>query len=81
LRHEDLYYADGSVILLAVHDGKTHAFRVHKSVLGSHSKVFADMFGLPSIADKETYDGVDSVRMPDDAKDLEDLLRALYYPG
>lgn len=81
LRQEDLYYADGSVVLLAAHAGKTHAFRVHKSVLGSHSRVFADMFALPSTVENETYDGVDSVQMPDDAKDLEDLLRALYYPG
>ncbi|KAG1878047.1 hypothetical protein DFJ58DRAFT_648925, partial [Suillus subalutaceus] len=76
----DLYYADGSVVLLAAHAGKTHAFRVHKSVLGSHSTVFADMFALPSAAEKEKHDSIDSVRMPDDAKDLEDLLRALYYP-
>lgn len=81
LRQEDLYYADGSVVLLAAHAGKTHAFRVHKSVLGSHSKVFSDMFALPSSAENEKYDGVDSVQMPDDAEDLEDLLRALYYPG
>ncbi|KAG0707705.1 hypothetical protein DFH29DRAFT_895021 [Suillus ampliporus] len=81
LRQGDLYYSDGSVVLLAAHAGKTHAFRVHKSVLGSHSKVFADMFALPSGTANETYDGVDSVHMPDDAKDLEDLLRALYYPG
>ncbi|KAG1905585.1 uncharacterized protein F5891DRAFT_1138196 [Suillus fuscotomentosus] len=81
VRHKDLYYADGSVVLLAAHAGKTHAFRVHKSVLASHSKVFADMFVLPSTAENETYDGIDSVQMPDDAKDLEDLLRALYYPG
>ncbi|KAG1756723.1 uncharacterized protein EDB91DRAFT_1094086 [Suillus paluster] len=81
LRPGDLYYADGSVVLLAAHAGKTHAFRVHKFVLASHSKVFADMFALPSGTDQETYDGVDSVHMPDDAKDLEDLLRALYYPG
>ncbi|KAG1875225.1 hypothetical protein C8R48DRAFT_403846 [Suillus tomentosus] len=81
VRHKDLYYADGSVVLLAAHAGKTHAFRVHKSVLASHSKVFADMFVLPSTAENETYDGVDSIQMPDDAKDLEDLLRALYYPG
>lgn len=80
MRPEDLYYADGSVVLLAAHAGKTHAFRVHKSVLGSHSSVFADMFVLPSAAERDTYDGVDSVQMPDDAKDLEDLLRALYYP-
>ncbi|KAG2157152.1 hypothetical protein DEU56DRAFT_750327 [Suillus clintonianus] len=81
LRQGDLYYADGSVVLLAARADKTHAFRVHKSVLGSHSKVFADMFALPSAANHEMYDGVDSVNMPDDAQDLEDLLRALYYPG
>lgn len=38
------------------------------------------MFALPS-TENEMYDGVDSVNMPDDAKDLEDLLRALYYPA
>ncbi|OAX44698.1 hypothetical protein K503DRAFT_678322, partial [Rhizopogon vinicolor AM-OR11-026] len=76
-----LYYADGSVVLFAAHAGQTHAFKVHKSVLGSHSRVFADMFALPSAIELEMYDGVDSVNMPDDAKDLEDLLRALYYPA
>jgi len=81
LRQPDLYYADGSVVFFAAHDGRTHAFKVHKSVLASHSKVFADMFALPSLAENEMYDGVDSVNVPDDAKDLEDLLRALYYPA
>jgi hypothetical protein len=69
------------VVLFAVHAGQTHAFKVHKSVLASHSRVFADMFALPSVVEHEMYDGVDSVNMPDDAKDLGDLLRGLYYPA
>jgi len=39
------------------------------------------MFALPPAVEHEKYDGVDSVDMHDDAKDLEDLLRALYYPS
>ena len=42
-RHPDLWYGDGTVILIAESTG----FRVYQGLLAKHSEVFRDMFSLP----------------------------------
>lgn len=83
--HGDPYLDDGNVVLAAwVSDSVCHAFRVHHSVLCRQSSIFADMFAVPALTDptvQETYMGAPLVQMPDDAKDLGDLLKMLYDPA
>lgn len=55
-------------------------FRVHKSILGSASRVFADMFELPDGhgTANDIHDGVPVVHMPDSAEDIEAMLDMIY---
>ncbi|KII90531.1 hypothetical protein PLICRDRAFT_39095 [Plicaturopsis crispa FD-325 SS-3] len=73
-----LWFSDASVVLRA---GK-RMFRVHRSVLCTHSKVFADMFAIPqAAASQETLNGCPFVHMPDDETSLTHLLQTMYYPS
>jgi hypothetical protein len=82
IKHADLWFCDGSVILQA----DSTLFRVHKSQLSRRSTVFSDMFTLPqppvmmthaTLAD-ETYEGCPVVTLYDSAEDVANLLLALY---
>lgn len=82
IKHVDLWFCDGSVILQAA----STLFRVHKSQLSRRSTVFSDMFTLPqpcvitahaTLAD-ETYEGCPVVTLHDSAEDVANLLLALY---
>lgn len=53
-------------------------FRVHKSILRSASRVFADMFELSDGSASDIHDGVPLVHMPDSAEDVEAMLDMLY---
>ena len=81
----DPYLCDGNVVLAARAEGGVwHVFRVHQSVLCRQSTNFTDMFAIPAPTDpavQETHDGAALVRMPDDAKDLGDLLKMMYDPS
>ncbi|KAJ7232197.1 hypothetical protein B0H12DRAFT_1029079 [Mycena haematopus] len=85
IRHSSLYLADGNLIVAAPiseGDGGMMLFRVHQSMLSLQSPVFAAMFTLPSPdTNRDIYDGVPFVRMPDDARDIESLLKVLYNPS
>lgn len=53
-------------------------FRVHKSILRSASRVFANMFELSDGSASDIHDGVPLVHMPDSAEDVEAMLDMLY---
>lgn len=77
-----LYFPDGDIVIVcSTTDGSDHVNRVDKAILRRHSAVFADMFTLPEQPSFETYDGVAMVRLPDEAQDVEAILRALYDPS
>ena len=82
VKHGDLWFSDGSVVLQAA----STLFRVHKSQLARRSVVFSDMFTLPqpvvstshaTFVD-ETHEGCPVVRLHDTAQDVANLLLALY---
>jgi hypothetical protein len=80
IRHPDLYFPDGSVIL---HAGDT-LFCVHMSQLSRHSQFFKDMFSLAE-PDKSVLESFVSpgsrrptVRLYDSPTDVANLLQALY---
>lgn len=81
VHHPTLWLSDGNIVLTAVSmtTKDTVAFRVHKSVLSRSSTVFNDMFSLEN-NEAEKFDGLPLVAMPDDAEDVESLLKALYDP-
>ncbi|EIM81852.1 uncharacterized protein STEHIDRAFT_161204 [Stereum hirsutum FP-91666 SS1] len=55
-------------------------FRVHQTILSLHSPIFGDTFALPNPKGaNETHEGVPLVQMPDNADDLEILLKAFYF--
>jgi len=75
----DVWYADGSVVLVA---GNT-AFRVHSSILAGHCEVFKDMIAIPQpISDTEAgaerHEGCPVVRMHDSPADLKHFLKSIY---
>lgn len=77
-----LYFPDGDIVIVcSTPGGSDHVNRVDKAILRRHSPVFAGMFTLPEQPSPETYDGVAMVRLPDEAQDVEAILRALYDPS
>lgn len=85
MRHPDLWFSDGSVVLKS----DNIMFRVHMSVLSRHSVFFRDMFTLPqpipaasssnsNHSQDETVEGCPVVLLQDSADDLTSLLVALY---
>lgn len=77
--HTQFWFDDGSVVLSV----ESTLFRIHRSILCMHSRIFADMFMVPQPLQDDTQpiiDGCPVVQMPDKAVDLTDLLRALYEP-
>ncbi|KAJ6495789.1 hypothetical protein C8R47DRAFT_973953 [Mycena vitilis] len=73
-QHSDIWYNDGSVVLQA----ENTQFRVHWTILAQHSSFFRQLRELPQPADQPTIEGCSVVELPDDAVDVEHLLRILY---
>lgn len=76
-RHPDLWYDDGTVILIAENIG----FRVYRGPLTKHSEVFRDMFSFPqpTAAPSETYEGCPIVRLVGDtAEEIAEVMKILY---
>jgi hypothetical protein len=82
LRHPDLWFSDGSVVLRA----EGTLFRVHISQLVRRSLFFRDLLSLPQPAKDavgldNTFDGCPLLLLHDSAEDLSNLLKALYDGG
>ncbi|KAF7967059.1 hypothetical protein HWV62_35951 [Athelia sp. TMB] len=75
-QHPTFWFDDGSVIL----NVETTSFRVHRSILCSHSTIFSDMFSLPRLSAAGEKGDCPVVDMPDRAEDFICLLQALYQP-
>ncbi|KAM5539630.1 hypothetical protein V8D89_006739 [Ganoderma adspersum] len=73
-RHEDLWFDDGSVVLLARETG----FRVFRSLLAVHSTVFADMFSKSSSSNAEMFEGCPVIHLSDSPEDVTHFLRVLF---
>lgn len=73
----DLWYTDGSIILVADKTG----FRVHTSILASSCEIFRDMMAIPQPAsedESDTYEGYPVLRLQDSPTDLHHFLKAIY---
>jgi len=82
-----LWFNDGNVVLSAdarVDSGRSTValFRVHKSQLSRHSKVFDDMFNLSDGMEEssELYEGAPLVHLTDPALDVALMLKSIYNP-
>lgn len=75
-QHKDLWFSDGSIVLSV----ENTMFRVHKTILCTHSMVFADVFSLPQPPGEDLIGDCPVVRLPDKARDFEHFLKALYDP-
>lgn len=73
-RAPGLWFEDGGLIIRA----QSTLFRVSRDVLATHSSVFRDMLALPSAGEGNMRDGCPFVHLPDNAKDVEYFLRALF---
>lgn len=78
-RHPDLWFDDGSVILIAEDTG----FRVYRGVLARHSEVFRDTFQIPqSTAVDITEEYCLVVHLSDDsAEEITIMLNILFTSG
>lgn len=77
-RHSDLWFDDGSVVLVAEGTG----FRVHRGLLARHSGIFHDTFSMPQPVDVETHENCQVVRLTEDsAADWATILGILYDCG
>lgn len=73
------WLADGNIILQAKNKyGVDVQFRVFKSLLISSSTVFADMFTVAQPGEINSEDGCAIVVFPDDASQIEDLLKVIF---
>jgi hypothetical protein len=80
----DLWFDDGNIIIRTFLSDKTHiVYKVHKSILASHSNVFHDLFDGPQAAfdiASERYEGLSVVELQDSPSEVNDFLKALYFP-
>ncbi|KAG8980794.1 hypothetical protein FRB93_009003 [Tulasnella sp. JGI-2019a] len=87
--HNDFNFDDGNIILQAMGSltierrkpPKPVCFRVHKSVLKSQSKTFADMFQLCPVqaeGEESLHDGVPILDVWDDSDNIRKLMEVLY---
>lgn len=72
--HEDLFFKDGNVILVA----EGICFRVHRGQLTRHSDVFRGMMDLPQPVNAVSMDGCPIIELHDRAQELAHMLKALY---
>ena len=73
-KHLGLWFDDGNIILRA----EIVLFRVHRSMLSRHSKVFEDLFSVAHSSEDEQLDGVPVITVQDCPLDLGDFLDVIY---
>ncbi|KAJ3502902.1 hypothetical protein NLJ89_g8682 [Agrocybe chaxingu] len=76
VKRSKYWFDDGNVVLQA----ENTQFRVHRSMMAHHSKVFKDMFGMPQPeqAQDAMVDGCPVVILGDEPRDVE-LVLAVFY--
>ena len=77
LRHESLWFKDGSIIIAAV----GLSFKVHSGILERHSSVFKDLLNNPSQVVRtrgDTSEGCPVLHVKDVGKELARLLETFY---
>ncbi|KZV60030.1 hypothetical protein PENSPDRAFT_760206 [Peniophora sp. CONT] len=70
-----LWFSDGNIILACGNTG----FCVHAGVLSLNCRVFKDMLASGTPSAGEVYEGIDVVRLTDDAEDMRLFLTPMYY--
>ncbi|PIL26475.1 hypothetical protein GSI_12233 [Ganoderma sinense ZZ0214-1] len=73
MRHEEFWFADGSVVLVARNTG----FRVFRSLLAAQSTVFSDMLSSSSPNAEEMFEGCPVVHLSDSPQDVAYFLGVL----
>ncbi|KAJ7467120.1 hypothetical protein FB451DRAFT_1340546 [Mycena latifolia] len=82
VRNADFWFHDGSIVLLV----GARMFRVHQTVLATHSEVFAGLFIVPQPPSgtgttAETIEGCHVVQLHDNQDDFTDMLKGIYHPS
>ena len=78
IRDVELWFEDGNIVIVT--DDYT-AFKVHRTILATHSGVFSDMFAMPQppYAPENMYDGCPRVDLPEvSGRDLAIMLDMFY---
>ncbi|KAJ7162123.1 hypothetical protein C8R46DRAFT_1282587 [Mycena filopes] len=80
-RYQDFWFHDGSIVIIV----GALMFRVHQTVLSTHSEVFAGLFTIPQpppgTKGQEMIEGCHVVQLHDDADDFVALLKGIYNPS
>jgi hypothetical protein len=78
IQHDDLWFEDGNIVLIASLIASDIAFRVHRSILSRHSHVFRDILTIPQPSDSPTVEDCPVVHLSDSGDDVQYFVNALY---
>ncbi|KAI0640938.1 hypothetical protein C8Q79DRAFT_424060 [Trametes meyenii] len=73
-RDSEYWFDDGSIVIVA----RDTAYKVHKSILARHSRVFSDLFSAPQTTADDYVECTPAVHVQDAPSDFSNLLKALY---
>jgi hypothetical protein len=72
--YDDLWFEDGNIVLIT----SNIAFRVHRSILSRHSRVFRNMLTIPQPADSLKVEDCPVMHLSDSGDDVQYFVNALY---